>query len=351
MRWLLVHPGPSWSVADVHNGWAEALRECGEQVEEYNTGDRLRFYSSALVPTGEMLPCGHPQVRKSLDRDQAIQLATDGILSAANRWWPDVVLCTSAFFVAPWLLEVLRARRHKIVMLMTESPYQDDFQLKMAAFADLTLLNDPVNLAAYRQGGPAEYVPHSYRPSVHYPAPPGTEAEWDLAFAGTGFPSRVAFFSRMDLSGLRVHLAGMWMDLPEDSPLRDWAVTGHDDCVDNDEVAAIYRRANGGGNVYRREAEDAHTGEGWAMGPREVEMAACGLFFAREARGEGDGLLPMLPTFTTAEQAGDLIRWYAAHDSERERRAAAAREAVAARTFTNAARELLRPLPPQPVTM
>ena len=67
----------------------------------------------------------------------------------------------------------------------------------------------------------------------------------------------MAFFSRMDLSGLRVHLAGMWMDLPEDSPLRDWAVTGHDDCVDNDEVAAIYRRAKCGVNVYRREAEGA----------------------------------------------------------------------------------------------
>ena len=100
-------------------------------------------------------------MRKFLDREQAIQLAVDGILGAAYRWWPDVILCVSAFFVPPWLLEVLRARGHTIIMLMTEGPYQTDYQLKMAAYADLTLLNDPVGLDAYRQIGPAEYMPHS----------------------------------------------------------------------------------------------------------------------------------------------------------------------------------------------
>lgn len=123
MRWLLIKPGPSWSVADVHNGYAEALRNLGEQVEEYETDARLRFYNAALTETGELQECGCPGVRKFLGRDQAIQLTVDGILGAAYRWWPDVILITSAFFIPPWLLEVLRARKHKIVMLMTESPY------------------------------------------------------------------------------------------------------------------------------------------------------------------------------------------------------------------------------------
>lgn len=351
MRWLLVHPGPGWSVADVHNGWAEALRNLGEQVEEYDTDARLRVFHAALVETGELLECGCPGVRKFFDRQDAIQLAIDGILGAANRWWPDVILFTSAFFIPPWLLEILRARKHKIVMLMTESPYQDDFQLKMAQYADLTLVNDPVNLAAYRELGPAEYMPHSYRPKIHYPAAPGTQAVWDFAFVGTGFPSRVRFFERMDLSGLSVNFAGPWFDLPEDSPLRDWTATESSDCVDNAETAAIYRQARCGINVYRREAEDAHAGQGWAMGPRELEMAAAQLFFVRDPRGEGNELFPMLPTFTTPEQAGDLIRWYVAHPEDREKRAAAAREAIADRTFENNARSLLQLLDRQPVTM
>ena len=67
------------------------------------------------------LPCGCAGVRKYLDREQAIRLAVDPILSAASRFWPDVILCTSAFFIPPWLLEILRDHRHKIVMLMTKA--------------------------------------------------------------------------------------------------------------------------------------------------------------------------------------------------------------------------------------
>lgn len=323
----------------------------GETVEEYPLDATLRFFNGALTETGELRPCGCPEIRKHLDRDQAIRLAVDPILSAANRFWPDVILCTSAFFIPPWLLEILRARKHKIVMLMTESPYQDDFQLKMAEWADLTLLNDPVNLDAYRQVSPAVYMPQAYRPGIHYPAPAGTELEYDLAFVGTGFPSRARFFSQMNLTGLNVRLSGLWMDLPEDSPLRDWTVTESDDCIDNPETAGIYRRARTGINFYRREAEDNHVGEGVACGPREIEQAACGLWFARDPRPESDQLFPMLPAYTTPAEASEQIRWALTHPGQRAEAAAKARAAIADRTFTEHAKQLLRLLDRQPTRM
>ena len=76
-------------------------------------------------------------------------------------------------------------------------------------------------------------MPQSYRETVHYPPPFGAEPEYDFAFVGTGFPSRVRFFDQMDLAGLNVRLGGLWMDLPEDSPLRDWTAITDDtgDCV------------------------------------------------------------------------------------------------------------------------
>ena len=157
----------------------------------------------------------------------------------------------------------------------------------------------------------------------------------------------------MDLAGLNVRLGGLWMDLPEDSPLRDWTAVTDDtgDCVDNHEVAAIYRRARTGINFYRRESEDGHEGEGWAVGPREIEMAACRLLFARDPRPESDELFPMLPSFTSPGEAGDLIRWALAHPRERQEAAAKARAAIADRTFTEHARQLLRLLDRQPVNM
>ena len=204
-------------------------------------------------------------------------------------------------------------------------------------------MNDPVNIEAYRAlGVPAEYAPHAYRPQVHYPAAPGAGTKWDLAFIGTGFPSRVRFFEQMDLAGLDVHLAGPWLDLPEDSPLRDWTAHQLDNCVSNEDTAGIYRQARTGINLYRTESEDAHAGEGWAIGPREIELAACGTWFTRDPRGEGDEILHMLPRFTTPAEASDRIRWALSHPAAREKAAAAAREAVAGRTFDANAKRLLK---------
>lgn len=342
MRWLVVHPGPNFSVADVHNGWMEALRGLGEHVIEYNLDRRITFYDQVLLADDITDEQGRQAVHKALTREQAIELAANGVLSACYQTWPDVVLFVSAFFTPAWMLEVIRARRHTMVMLFTETPYQTGQQLEMAKFADYCLVNDPTGIEQYRALCPTEYVPHAWRPHIHHPAPPGTQKIWDLAFVGSGFPSRMEFFSRMDLAGLDVRLAGPWLGIPDDHPLRDWTDPNPEGCVDNDETAGIYRQSRTGVNLYRREAEDAHLGEGWACGPREIEMAACGLWFARDPRPESDGLFPMLPAFGSPAEAGELIRWALASPAKREAAAAQARAAVADRTFENNAKALLR---------
>jgi spore maturation protein CgeB len=346
MRWLIVHPGPNFSVADVYAGWAEALRALGEDVMEYNLDDRLCFFDAALLPAPGTSPDadGRALARKAMTREQATENAADGLAGACYKWWPDVVLCVSAFFIPEFYLQVMRARRHKIVMLFTEAPYQDGEHLVMAQYADVCLVNDPVSIGRYREVCPvAEYAPHSYRPSVHYPAPAAAVQDLDLAFVGTGFPSRIAFFEEMGLDGLDVALGGLWPGLAEDSPLRPHLLP-HDDgdgCMANAETAALYRRARAGINFYRREAEPDWDQRAHAIGPREVEMAACGLWFARDPRGESGELFPFLPEFTSPGEASEAIRWALAHDGEREKAAAMAREAIAGRTFGNAAKRLL----------
>lgn len=336
MRWLIGHPGPHFSVHDVYEGYVEAFRGLGEQVYTFNLGDRLAAHDASLVEApGIPEKDGHKAVRKQYTTEQAVQLAAHSILETAMLCWPQVILLVSAFFTPPYLLDVLRGRGMKVVLLHTESPYQDDEQLERAAHADINLINDPVSLPRYEAlGVPALYAPHCYRPSVHYPAANGSVKDWDLTFVGTGFPSRVKFFEDMNLAGLRVKIAGPWED-----PAR-WADFDHEDCIDNDKAADIYRRSKCGINFYRREGEETWDGAGTAMGPREIEMAACGLWFARDPRPESDDLFPMLPAYSSAEEAADLIRWHAAHDTQREKAAAAAREAVADRTFSNAAKRL-----------
>jgi hypothetical protein len=71
-------------------------------------------------------------------------------------------------------------------------------------------------------------------------------------------------------------------------------------------------------------------------------MAAIGLPFLRDPRGEGDEVLPMLPRFDSPDEASELARWWAEHDGLRAEAARQAREAIADRTFANNAARLLQ---------
>jgi hypothetical protein len=336
MKFLVVHPGPQFSVHDVYVGWVEALRELGQHVAEYNLHDRLTFYSNQLSEAGE------GRFKRSLTEDQVKELAINGLYAALYRMQPDVLMVVSGFYVPPELLELARRRGTAVVVVHTESPYEDRRQLELAEHASMNLLNDPVNIAAYQQFGPAVYMPHAYRPSVHHVGPALPELVSDFAFVGTGYASRVEFFEAMGLDGFEVMLAGNWQGLSPTSPLREYI--GHElsECLDNASTADVYRSARAGINFYRREAQSPDLVDGWAMGPREVEMAACGLFFLRDPRGEGDETLWMLPTFESPAEAGELLRWYLANDGERTKLATAARDAIADRTFTHFAAALLR---------
>jgi spore maturation protein CgeB len=226
------------------------------------------------------------------------------------------------------------------VLLHTEEPYETTKNLARAARADLNLVNDPVNLERFRQVAPTVYMPHAYRPALHRPGPVRAECVSDFCFVGTGYPSRIAFFEQVGWDGIDVALAGNWQWLDDDSPLRKHLCHDIGACCHNEETVDLYRATKVAANLYRREAEsDAEAG--WSMGPREVELAATGTFFLREPRGEGDQVLPMLPTFDGPGDFGDQLRWWLAHEDQRRIAAMAAQLAISGRTFENNARALL----------
>ncbi len=337
MRILVAQPGPSFSVADVYAGWCEALTDLGHHVVGFNLDERLTFYGMVLRPTRT------PDVfRRALTGDQAEELAVNGLYAALYKVRPDVLLVVSGFYIPPEVY--LRAHEYgtRVVIVHTEEPYEHARELAIAPYADLNVVNDPTNLDEFEDVAPSVYIPHCYRPSLHTPGPAVTDLECDLAFVGTGYPSRWAFFESMDLGGLDVVLAGNWEHLPPTSPLRRYVAHEIHQCLDNADAVDLYRSARVGVNTYRRDAIHGGSADGWAMGPREVEMAACGLFFLRESRGEGDTVLDMLPTFAGPEHASDLVRWWLAHPEERAETALKARAAIADRTFGNAAAAVLR---------
>ena len=351
---LMVHPGPDFSVADVFRGWEKALKKQGHKVMTYNTNDRLTFYGRAVFEEPDQPPCEHcgrlPVHKAAPEPLMVAKLATAGLFEDAVKFRPDICFFVSAFFHTADTFQAIRSLGIKIVMLHTESPYQDDEQMRRGYFAHLNLINDPVNIGTWKDLGPVAYMPHSYDPEVHYP-PKTRNYELDFAFIGTSFLSRLKFFSAMNFDGIATAFGGNGWDTVPEEYQHLWRYLGHrpDECVDNTETARIYRMAKCGINFYRREGEDTYKGAGYAMGPREVEMAACGLFFLRDRRPESDEVFggnrylatpDILPVFESPEDAEEKLRWWIAHDSLREKRAAMAREAIEDRTFDNRAEEV-----------
>jgi hypothetical protein len=266
MRALVVNPGPNFSVADVARGWARGLADLGIDVRTFELDKLLDYFAYAYTDR-------NGEVVKAHTEAEAIQLAAGQIKAACYDWWPDLVLVVSGFFMYPQLVDIMRNRHRHVVLLCTESPYEDEAQLQKAAWYDGVVLNDPTNLDAFAEvcDGPALYAPHAYDPEVHYRAPAKRHA--DVSWIGTCYPSRAAFLEQVDWSGLDVSFGGNFKDAPE-SLLR---FVGHEpeECVDNDVTAEVYRGSLASFNIYRAETNGqlSDSADGWAMGPREVETA------------------------------------------------------------------------------
>jgi len=331
MRILTVEPGPAFSVADVHQGWFKAFQDLGINVRNFNLSDRLSFTEASLrdrVPEEE--------------RGQiAARMVSEQLRAACFDFWPDLVVITSAFFVPPETYDIIRDRGIRIAVILTESPYEDPFQLGIAARADIALVNDLVNLDAYRAVQPNTwYNPHAYDPEKHCRRPPVTDLVSDFAWVGTAYPSRIKWFEQINLDGLEVILAGNWQQLPTTSALYPHLLHDPANCLDNNETVDVYSSTRASVNLYRKESEVGFDA-GWAMGPREVELAATGTFFLRDPRPESDLVLPMLPSFASPEEFSDKLRWWLDHDEQREEATKAAQAAISNRTFVNNAKSLL----------
>lgn len=336
MKALLVSPGPQFSVADVHNGLLAGLRANGVDAQEFNLHDRLNFYSEAHMQSdGDWVRAFSPET--------AIAMAVKGLENVLYEWWPDLVVIMSGFFISPAMWAVLARRPHHVVLYCTESPYEDDRQAQAARYADTVILNDPSNLEAMRADNTRTfYLPHSYNPDLHKPGPSIAGLESPFTFVGTGFPSRIEFFNKVDWRGMRPKFAGNWQAIEPSDPIAEFVINAKDQCVDNVDTVRLYQSCGLSANMYRREHSDASHAEGWACGPREIELAATGTFFLRESRGESDALFPMLPTYDSPESFTDLLHWWHSHPVEKQDAANAAREAVTDMTFNNTAANLLR---------
>lgn len=340
MRVLVVDPGVDFSVQDVHRGLVKGLGECGATVSSFGTSERLAVFTKGKIEDddGELRPM-FPKW------EDTVAVTNEMLRGAIWSMLPELVVFTSGFFVNDITLAVCRARGIRTCAVMTEQPYELSRELWLAERVDHVALNDPTHLDAFAERCKSVwYRPHAYDAEIHNPC--GRTDDLGAVWIGTAYRSRIEHLEASLGSwpdGMDVHLGGNWQELGDDSPLRPYLIDGDDDesCIDNVDTVDWYRRARMSWNTYRKEAERPDLSDGWAIGPREVELGASATFFARESRPEGDALFPMLPIIDDPAELGEVMAWSESHPDERRDAARKAAEAVADRTFANSAAELL----------
>src|SRR5689334_9828203 len=127
----------------------EGLRALGEEVHEFPLGDVMTWHAAVHLDRED-----GQGMRPALTEAQVSQFSTDRVAAALFKVRPHATLVISGFFADPQVFEAARHYGTKVVLIHTESPYEDERQLRIAPYADLNLINDPVQLDRFEAIAP-----------------------------------------------------------------------------------------------------------------------------------------------------------------------------------------------------
>lgn len=344
MRILLVHPGASWSTADVYDGVLYGLRHHGATVIPYRLDTRIQASHKSLHALWRVRKRNEPDLPKP-NRIDMIYDAGCHAVTAALREQVDVVLVVSAMFLHPDVILMMKRAGLRVVVLFTESPYDHAEEMMIAKMVDGCWTNERAALPAFRSVNPnSGYLPHAWHPLKHLSALSDEDLEataHDVVFVGSGFPERVAFFNAIDWSGIDLGLYGTWKGL---GLSRKVAACVKGDQVENVYASALYRRSKIGISLYRTRGSKRLplplVPE--SLSPRAYELARCGVFHLSEYRSEVvDVFGDLVPTFATPSEASALIRIWLSNDDRRHEVAAALPKAVERSSWVERAQTVL----------
>lgn len=356
MKILVVHPGASYSTADVYNGIVPALKRRGHAVYQYNldariesSGAYLAYHAKREKRRGNVIPPITPA-------DVLLHAGQD-VLGRALANDIDFVLIISGMYLHPDYAALMRKAGLKVGVMLTESPYDDDRQGPFIQPASVAWTNERGSVNYLRQWNPnVHYLPHAYDPERHHVAPweVGMDSlpRHDVLFIGTGFQERIEVLEGVNWEGIDLGLYGTWELLRRNSPLRAHL---HERVVENHVAAAMYRRAAINLNIYRTSQgfgrRAARVTDAESLNPRALELAACGAFTLSDRRAEvADVFGPLVPTYRDAAELEGLVRAYLPDPEARAALSSALPGAVAGWTFDARADQMLRDMEVAPVS-
>lgn len=344
MRLLVTHPGASCSTHDCYVALTEALRADGIGVAEFRLDNRIQRTHDFLHYLWRRQKRETPErVWPRPTAGDVLYQASAGLVERALQRECAGVLVVTGMFVQPDALVLARRAGLRVWLYCTETPYDLEHELKLAALADGVWTNERTAVEVLRTAcASVAYLPHGWRPGMHDVAQASdvNVPAHDVVFVGSYFPERVALLKAVDWTGIDLGLYGMTEMLPKQSRLHAF-VKG--DITPNDRTAALYRRARVGLNLYRRLPADVPAAE--SLNPRAYELAAAGVVTVSEPRAEvAEVFGNAVPTFTTAAELERCVRALLAHPGQRQAYAARAQAAVQGATWAVRVAQMRRDL-------
>jgi spore maturation protein CgeB len=288
------------------------LKLHGCHVISYRLDQRIDFAHKWLHVMWRQKKKVQPEIDKPKTHD-VMYHAGVGALEMALRHQVDVVFIVSAMLFHPDVIVMMKRAGLKVVVLFTESPYDEEQELRIAGMVDGCWTNERVSLPKFRAVNPnSGYLPHAWHPERHFLSSRqiGDLPAHDVVFVGSGFSERIKWFNAIDWTGIDLGLYGTWKGLGLNAQVKA-SVRGEQ--ISNEMAASLYRRAKVGLNLYR-------SSRGWgrnapsiihaeSLSPRAYELAACGAFHLSDHRAEVTEVFgDLVPTFTTPGEAERLIR-------------------------------------------
>ncbi len=319
----------------------DALREGNAPYRFLDEGPFLRPLDRSIVhKIAYRLAGRRPLTAAALNR---------ALIAASAAFRPTVVVVVKGAYVRPRTLERVKETTGALLInYATDDPFNPVHTtrdlLRGIPHYDLYACTKRAIMADVRQAWcpHAEFVPFGYKPSVHFPeAPSGPEeaAQFasDVVFIGGLDADRVPYVDALlSIPGISIALyGGYWQRLARTRPFaRGFA------------VGRSYRLALGGAKIclclVRRANRDGHV-------MRTFEIPACGGFMLAERTDDHVQLFREgreAAFFGSPAELADKIRYYLAHDTERQAIARAGMEYVRAHhhTYTDRLREMLEHL-------
>lgn len=326
MKLLVCHPGASWSTADVHAGLRYGLERHGVEIIDYALDGRISYAGSTLHALARKKRKEFPNFPKPTRADVIYQAST-GALERALRHRVDAVVVVSAMYFHPDVMIMLREAKKPVCVLFTESPYDLEQELKVAAIVDGCWTCERSVVSEFLKVNPrSAYLPHGWHPARHRPdhAINSNARAHDVVFVGSGFRERVAWLKSVNWTGIDLGLYGVWDSVPKNDPICRYMPLGNDAPITNDLAVSLYRNAKIGLNLYRQSKgfgpNAPFIDHAESINPRGYELAACGAFHISEYRQEvAETFGENVPTFRTTHEAETLIRRYLDDENERQR--------------------------------